>query len=97
MYDMRVRMCVRMCVHMCEGMCVHMCVSMCECMDVSMCVCKCVYNPKGMVDPEKRVGAMAKLLKYKHEIISTMIVRTIREEHEQIELKYKLSTIIKIY
>ena len=46
-------------------------------------------NPKGRVDPEKRVGAMAKLLKCKQEIIiSTMNVRTIREEHKQIELKY---------
>ena len=49
-------------------------------------------NPKGRVDPEKCVGAMAKLLKCKQQItISTMNVRTIREEHKQIELK---STII---
>ena len=40
-------------------------------------------NPKGRVDSEKRVGAMAKLLKCKQEIIiSTMNVRTIREEHK---------------
>ena len=42
-----------------------------------------------MVFLEKRVGAMAKLLKCKQEIIiSTMNVNTIREEHKQIELKY---------
>ena len=46
-------------------------------------------KPKGRVDPEKRISAMAKLLKYKQEIIiSTMNIRTIREEHKQIELKY---------
>ena len=46
-------------------------------------------NPKGRVDPEKCVGAIAKLLKCKQEIItSTMNIRTIREEHKQIELKY---------
>ena len=47
-------------------------------------------NPKGRVDPEKCVGAishMAKLLKCKQEIIiSTINVRTIIEEHKQIEL-----------
>ena len=42
-----------------------------------------------MVDTDKRVGTIAKLLKCKQEIIiSTMNVRTIREDHKQIELKY---------
>ena len=46
-------------------------------------------NTKGKVDTEKRVGAMAKLLKCKqYIIISTINVRTIREEHKQIKLKY---------
>ena len=43
-------------------------------------------NPKQRV--YQRIGAMAKLLKCKQEIIiSTMNVRTIREEYKQIELK----------
>ena len=46
-------------------------------------------NPQGRVDLEKRVGNKAKLLRCKREIIvSTMNVRTIREEHKQLELKY---------
>ena len=40
-------------------------------------------NPQGRVDLEKRVGYKAKLLRCKREIIvSTMNVRTIREEHK---------------
>ena len=50
-------------------------------------------NPQGRVDLEKRVGNKAKLLRFKREIIvSTMNVRTIREEHKQIELKYNFES-----
>ena len=42
---------------------------------------------------EKRVGNKAKLLRFKREIIvSTMNVRTIREEHKQLELKYNFES-----
>ena len=50
-------------------------------------------NPQGRVDLEKRVGNEAKLLRFKLEtIVSTMNVRTIREEHKQIELKYNFES-----
>ena len=50
-------------------------------------------NPQGRVDLEKRVGNKAKLLRCKREIIvSTMNIRTIREEHKQLELKYNFES-----
>ena len=50
-------------------------------------------NPQGRVDLETRVGNKAKLLRCKREIIvSTMNVRTIREEHKQLELKYNFES-----
>ena len=43
-------------------------------------------NPQGRVDLEKHVGNKVKLLICEREIIeSTMNVRTIREEHKQLE------------
>ena len=50
-------------------------------------------NPQGRVDLEKRVGNKTKLLRCKREIlVSTMNVRTIREEHKQLELKYNFES-----
>ena len=50
-------------------------------------------NPQGSVHLEKRVGNKAKLLRCKREIIvSTMNVRTIREEYKQLELKYNFES-----
>ena len=49
--------------------------------------------PLGRVYLEKRVGIKAKLLRCKREIIvSTMIIRTIREEHKELELKYNFES-----
>ena len=50
-------------------------------------------NPQGMVDLEKRLDNKAKLIICKRKIIvSTMNVRTIREEHKQLELKYNFES-----
>ena len=47
------------------------------------------FTPNGRLDPDKRIDTKAKMLKCKQEIIiSTMNVRTIREDHKKIELKY---------
>ena len=50
-------------------------------------------NPQGRVDLDKSVGNKAKLLRCKREIIVlNMNVRTIREDHKQLELKYNFES-----